>query len=32
MVAAIPFSDPDEVVPRANDSIYGLAAGVWTRH
>jgi len=31
VVAAIPFSDPDEVVPRANDSIYGLAAGVWTK-
>ncbi len=31
VVAAIPFSDPDEIVPRANDSIYGLAAGVWTR-
>jgi phenylacetaldehyde dehydrogenase len=31
VVAAIPFSDPDEVVPRANDSVYGLAAGVWTK-
>ncbi len=31
VVAAIPFSDPDELVPRANDSVYGLAAGIWTR-
>jgi phenylacetaldehyde dehydrogenase len=31
VVAAIPFKDPDEVLPAANDSIYGLAAGVWTR-
>ncbi len=31
VVAAIPFSDPNEIVPRANDSIYGLAAGVWTK-
>ena len=31
VVAAIPFSDPQEVVTRANDSPYGLAAGIWTR-
>ena len=31
VVVAMPFSDPDEIVPRANDNIYGLAAGVWTR-
>jgi len=31
VVAAIPFTDPGEIVPRANDSVYGLAAGVWTR-
>lgn len=30
VVAAIPFKDVDEVLPAANDSIYGLAAGVWT--
>jgi len=31
VVTAIPFSDPDEIVKKANDSIYGLAAGVWSR-
>jgi len=30
VVAAIPFDDPEELTPRANDSVYGLAAGVWT--
>ena len=31
VVAAIPFDDPEELAPRANDTIYGLAAGVWTQ-
>jgi len=31
VVAAIPFEDPAEVVSKANNSVYGLAAGVWTR-
>jgi phenylacetaldehyde dehydrogenase len=31
VVCAIPFDDPDEIVPIANDTNYGLAAGVFTR-
>ena len=31
VVAAIPFSDPEAVIRDANDSIYGLAAAVWTK-
>lgn len=31
VVTAIPFRDPNEVAARANDTIYGLAAGVWSR-
>jgi phenylacetaldehyde dehydrogenase len=31
VVTVIPFSDPNEIVARANDTIYGLAAGVWSR-
>src|ERR1700691_4098286 len=31
VVTAIPFSEPDEVVKFANDTIYGLASAVWTR-
>jgi phenylacetaldehyde dehydrogenase len=31
VVAAIPFSRPEEIAPIANDSVYGLAAGIWTR-
>jgi phenylacetaldehyde dehydrogenase len=31
VVCAIPFEDPDEIVPVANDTNYGLAAGVFTR-
>lgn len=31
VVAAIPFTDLDEVMTSANKSVYGLAAAVWTR-
>jgi len=31
VLAAIEFADVDEAIARANDSIYGLAAVVWTR-
>jgi phenylacetaldehyde dehydrogenase len=31
VVCAIPFDSPEEIVPVANDTNYGLAAGVFTR-
>jgi aldehyde dehydrogenase (NAD+) len=31
VMSVIPFKDLEEVVTRANQTIYGLAAGVWTR-
>jgi phenylacetaldehyde dehydrogenase len=31
VVTAIPFSDINEIAAKANDTIYGLAAGIWTR-
>src|SRR5262249_39736726 len=31
VVCAIPFDSPDEILPVANDTNYGLAAGVFTR-
>ncbi|MBN8639974.1 MAG: aldehyde dehydrogenase family protein, partial [Anaerolineae bacterium] len=31
VVCALPFDDADEVLRRANETPYGLAAGLWTR-
>jgi len=31
VVTAIPFNEPEEVIRFANDTVYGLAAAVWTR-
>jgi phenylacetaldehyde dehydrogenase len=30
VLAAIPFSDEEDLITKANDTMYGLAAGVWT--
>src|SRR6476661_7844610 len=31
VVSAMPFSDYDDFVRHANNSVYGLAGGIWTR-
>jgi phenylacetaldehyde dehydrogenase len=31
VVTALPFKDVDEVLTRANDNMYGLAAAIWTK-
>ena len=31
VVTAMPFSDVDEIAAVANDTVYGLAAGIWTK-
>jgi len=32
VLCALPFDDEDDLVQQANDSAYGLAAGIWTGH
>ncbi|HXT82112.1 MAG TPA: aldehyde dehydrogenase [Acetobacteraceae bacterium] len=32
VLSVIPFADEDEAVAIANDTVYGLAAGVWTQN
>jgi len=31
VLVALPFDDEDDLVEQANDSLYALAAGIWTR-
>jgi len=31
VVAAVQYDEPEELVAAANDSVYGLAAAIWTR-
>jgi phenylacetaldehyde dehydrogenase len=31
VVTALPFKEVDELIQNAHDSVYGLAAGIWTR-
>ena len=32
VIAALPFEDLDEIIERANNTEYGLAAGLWTEN
>jgi betaine-aldehyde dehydrogenase len=31
VLVALPFDDEDDLIAQANDSVYALAAGIWTR-
>ncbi|SCG07115.1 aldehyde dehydrogenase (NAD+) [Streptomyces sp. Ncost-T6T-2b] len=31
VLVALPYGDDDDLVRQANDSVYGLACGIWTR-
>jgi len=31
VLAVLPFDDEDDLIAQANDSIYGLACGIWSR-
>jgi aldehyde dehydrogenase (NAD+) len=31
VLVAMQFSDEDDLIAQANDSVYALAAGIWTR-
>ena len=32
VLVALPFDDEDDLVAQANDTVYGLACGLWTRN
>lgn len=32
VISVLPFKDADDVIPKANDTNFGLAAGVWSKN